>query len=295
MPNLVLRHLGSTPGLRIPPTPTRPLATSRAPSTLQSKLVGATNPPGQVTGFIYVYRVGVDTMSDIIGTNASRLSNGKAPYRVLVDDAAQAAELRQGAVRFKADNAALLSSADVGPLRGARAKRFEAGMTDMVKALRLAIDRFDDLLIDHQSTGMIERLDPASTKLYVACHGVRGRVGIFTRTADGLVQTSPDSLAEHLRTTVRLDLAYRDLRLLACHGASPPENADGISTLDSITRAMAAAGFGEMTVSAYPGKGLKFPKVFDGRLHNAVLPDGKSRPVRRSSVRESLTTAESAR
>jgi hypothetical protein len=241
---------------------------------------------------LYVPRIGVDTAQQVMGMAIARAGARKKPYTVIVDTRAEALQLRAEIEACCRDEgpgkmAAAFKQPASGRRKPVRDKLLiEASFHAVNRGVQVKANQRDD------DSTRLARLDPQTTKLYVLGHGTTGGDGVYVKTGpQSVARVSSEALASKLRDG-GLPHNHEDVRLILCHGSEEPVDGgpSGQSTGQRVANALGKAGFDKVTVSAYPGELLRYPRPFgDGRLHKAVLPDPDSgKPVIASQARKSF-------
>lgn len=246
-------------------------------------------------GYIYATFSSGDTANQIAGYNLTRFNQGKAMRPVIVrDDVAKAelqAVIQREIVEWKriVDNYenALMSYmtranrtlADIqaqDPEKFAEQQRFLKGLLDK----RHLLSRVK--IISNSSTGILSKLSPDQSKLYVMGHGFAGGDMIYDNVRGEGEGVSAGALAQRL-SQEGLPQGYGDIRVLSCNSgdavaptsfdppalerARYPSFGDIQLTLGmgwealrpfahSLSLALNERGFANTTVTGYQGSGM---------------------------------------
>ena len=267
--------------------PTGSIANERghaATSPAKASEAGSANAAKHKTGYLYAPAIGNDTVNSIMGYVANRLAGHKTPYAVVVRNEGDKLSLRKSITEYKtsSDCAKIVSMCDPKSVDTSKSRKSSSKFTNkytIIEAARSALQYKLDIKVN-DAEAVLPNLDEATTKLYILGHGKSGGGGdgIYIKTSEGKSERlSSQVLAERLKQD-GLPMEYKDVRLIACHGKDKP-SLDKPSTGQLVANAMGEAGFSKVQVTAYPEQHLVMPRIFgDGKLHRAVLCDGKNKP-----------------
>jgi hypothetical protein len=148
----------------------------------------------------------------------------------------------------------------------------------------------DDLLQvrAYEGTGILGALNPRNSTLYIEAHGLPGEPSLSFEVDGSWIERPVKEIAEELRKH-GLPRDFRDIRLLACHGAARGPDG-GPSTAEQFCHHMREAGFENAGVSGYLDQVETIPRVdANGRMYSTVRDEATQKVQRRSKRRVRFT------